>query len=273
MTTSDFDRNQLLRQALQPETGCPPLSELLDALFTGAEGPRSEELRAHAAACAACAAELALAGAFDAAPRNPAEAQEIAWVAAQLQTPEATFQAPSPVSPPAPQLARVLPMAPHAAKRAKLARQSAGTSLWSRWAAAALVIVGLGLAFEWGHRNFAPALPGRQDALSPDVVRSGEMRVDAPVGVLVLGGVADLPAFAWRPVSGAATYRVEVRDVAGDLLWQGRSTTGSLAAPPELLARLETLVTYRWNVTALDKVESAIGHSASASFRVEPPTN
>ena len=64
MTTSDFDRNQLLRQALQPEAGCPPLADLLEATFAGVEGPRAEELRAHAAACAACAGELALAGAL-----------------------------------------------------------------------------------------------------------------------------------------------------------------------------------------------------------------
>lgn len=273
MTTTDFDRDQLLRRALQPEGGCPLLAELLEAEFTGAAGPRAEELRAHAAACSACAAELALAGAFDAAARNPAEAQEIAWVAARLQAPVPIVPATSTASVPAPQLARVLPMAPHAAKRAKLARQSAGTPLWSRWAAAALVLVGLGLVFEWGHRNFAPALPGRPDALSSDVVRSGEIRLDAPVGVVEVVGIDALPPFSWRPFTGAASYRVEVRDVAGDLLWQGSSTTTTLAAPTELRAKLATLVTYRWNVTALDAAQSASGHSAVATFRVEPPTN
>lgn len=277
MTTTDFDRNQLLRQALQPEAGCPPLAELLDGLFAGAEGARAEELRTHAASCPACAAELALAGAFDAAPRNAAEEQEIAWVAAQLQPPAAiarmATQASSPVSAPAPQLARVLPMAPHAAKRAKLARQSAGTPMWSRWAAAAIVVIGLGLAFEWGHRSFAPALPDRSDALSPDVVRSGEVRLDTPVGVVEVAGIDSLPPFTWRPVAGATSYRLELRDVADDLLWQGDSTAATLVAPPELRAKLATLVTYRWNVTALDAAQSAIGHSAIASFRVEPPTN
>lgn len=263
MTTIDSDANRLLRQALAPAPGCPPLAELLDAELSADTSPRSAELRAHAAGCAACAAELALAGAFDATPRSAAEAQEIAWVVAQLQ--------PMPAAAPAPVMARVLPMAPHAAKRAKLARQSAGMSLASRWAAAALVIVGLGLVFEWGHRSFAPALPDRTDALSSDVVRSGEVRLDAPVGVVEVAGIAELPAFAWRPVAAAASYRVEVRDVAGDLIWQGTATGPTLAVPGELAAKLETLVTYRWNVTALDAAQSAIGHSAMASFRVEPP--
>ena len=265
MTTTDSDANRLLRQALAPAPGCPPLAELLDAELAADASPRAEELRAHAAGCAACAAELALAGAFDATPRSAAEAQEIAWVAAQLQ--------PLAAAAPAPAMARVLPMAPHAAKRAKLARKSAGTPLWSRWAAAALVVVGLGLVFEWGHRSFAPALPDRTGALSPDVVRSGEVRLDTPVGVVEVAGIAELPAFAWRPVAGAASYRLEVRDVADELLWQGSSTAAGLVAPPELRAKLQTLVTYRWNVTALDAAQSAIGHSAAASFRIEPPAN
>lgn len=273
MTTTDFDRDPLLREALQPASGCPPLVELLDAHFAAAASPRAEALRAHAAGCSACSAELALAGAFDAAPRSSTEAQEIAWVVAQLPSPAAAGRkAPSePAS--TPQLARVLPMAPHAAKRAKLARQSAGMSLASRWAAAALVIVGLGLAFEWGHRSFAPALPDRSDALASDVVRSGEIRLDVPVGVVEVAGIDALPPFAWRAIAGAASYRVEVRDVADELLWQGISTSTTLPPPPELRAKLATLVTYRWNVTALDAAQSAIGHSAAATFRVEPPAN
>lgn len=271
MTTIDSNANRLLREALAPAPGCPPLAELLDALLAADASPRSAELRAHAAGCAACAAELALAGAFDATPRSAAEAQEIAWVAAQLQPLAAA--APTPQPAPKPEMARVLPMAPHAAKRAKLARQMREPSLWSRWAAAALVVVGLGLVFEWGHRSFAPALPDRTDTLSPDVVRSGEVRLDAPVGVVEVAGIAELPPFAWRPVAGAASYRLEVRDVADELVWQGSSTAAELAAPPELRAKLQTLVTYRWNVTALDAAQSAIGHSAPASFRIEPPAN
>lgn len=271
MKNTDFDRNHLLRRALQPGTACPPLAELLDAHFTGAADPRAEALRLHAAECPACGGELALAGAFDATPKSPAEAEEIAWVAAQLRGPAAGSLA-AEVAPP-PQLARVLPMAPHAAKRARLARQSAGTPLWSRWAAAALLVVGLGIAFEWGHRSFAPALPDRPDVYSPDVVRSGEVRLLAPAGVLDVAGVDALPPFSWRPVAGAVSYRVELRDVADELLWQGISTGTTLAAPPELLAQLATLVTYRWNVTAFDAAQSDIGHSPAASFRVEPPAS
>ena len=279
MKTPDSDRNLLLRQALERGAGCPPLVELLEKLLPGAEGardleassPRALELRAHADTCPACAAELVLADAFDATPKSAAEEKEIAWVAAQIP-----LGAPAA---PAPQLARVLPLAPHAAKRARearAARRGEGPSLGKRWAAAALIVVGLGVAFEWAHRSLAPDLPGRSDALSPDVVRSGDLRLEAPVGILELPGVDGLPPFAWRPLAGAASYRIDVRDVAGELLWQG-TTPGTAATtlpvPQELRTKLATLVTYRWNVTALDDSERVVGHSSPASFRVEPPAN
>lgn len=284
MTASESDRNQILRQALLPGAGCPPLAELADAHFAGTATPAAEALRAHAAACSACAAELALAAAFDASPRSDAEAQEIAWVAGQVQlpispttaTPATPAPTPAPVPPAEPQMARVLPISEMRAKRLRAARQPGEMSLWNRWAAAALVVIGLGFAFEWAHRNLAPALPDRSEAAISDVVRSGEVLLESPFGIVTATtttGVEQLPPFVWRAVAGAASYRVEVRDVAGDLLWQGSSTATTLAAPPDLLAKLETLVTYRWTVTALDAAASAVAHSVPASFRLEPPAN
>lgn len=264
MTTIDFDRNRLLRQALEPGPACPPLAELLDTQFAGAQTPAAEALRAHAAGCPACAAELALAAAADAAPHSTAEAQEIAWVAQRLTTPQPASR----IEPKAP-AGRVLPMAPKIAARAKRAKASGGQgelSLWSRWAAAALVVIGLGLVFEWGHRSFAPALPGAADALRSDVVRSGEVLLDAPAGVVT----SRLTGFSWRAVDGAASYRLEVRDVAGDLLWQGNVASPRLAAPAELETKLESFVTYRWSVVALDVAGSPVAQSAIVSFRLEP---
>ena len=173
-------------------------------------------------------------------------------------------------------MARVLPISEMRAKRLRAARQPGEMSLWNRWAAAALVVIGLGFAFEWAHRNLAPALPDRSEAAISDVVRSGEVLLESPFGVVAATtttGVEQLPPFVWRAFAGAASFRVEVRDVAGDLLWQGSSTATTLAAPPDLLAKLETLVTYRWTVTALDAAAGAVAHSVPASFRLEPPAN
>jgi hypothetical protein len=265
MTTPESDRPAALREALAPGPGCPPLAELLDSHFGGAVGPRAEELRAHAAGCAACSAELTLAGAFDATPANAAEAQEIAWVAARIRQPAAMGESA------APPLARVLPMAPHAAKRArqaKSARRGAEMSLWNRWAAAALVVVGLGVAFEWAHRTIGagPATSSGVASLDSDVVRGGTILLESPAG----RQTRPVSEFAWRAVPGATSYRIEIRDGAGEAVWQGAAPTSRLATPPQLAALLETYVTYSWAVTALDGTENAVGHSPAVTFAIEP---
>lgn len=264
MTTIDFDRNRLLREALQPGPDCPPLAELLDTMFAGATTSGAAALRAHAAACPACAAELELAGIFDAKPRNAAEELEIAWIAEQVKLPgslRGRADAGRTES-----LARVLPMAPMVAARAKRARAGRELSLPSRWAAAALIVIGLGLTFEWGHRNFAPAIPDAGEALRSDVVRSGEVLLDAPVGL----GTAQPSEFSWRAVPGAVSYRVEVRDVAGELLWLATTETPRVTPPGELASKLESFVTYHWSVTALDVAGNPVAQSSPAAFRFEP---
>ena len=86
-----------------------------------------------------------------------------------------------------------------------------------------------------GTSQSRPGAAGRaSEAAISDVVRSGEVLLDSPFGVVATTGVEQLPPFVWRAVAGAASYRVEVRDVAGDLLWQGSSTATTLAAPPDL---------------------------------------
>lgn len=264
MKAIEFDRNGPLREALASGSGCPPLAQLVEAALAGGTTPEAAALLAHAAQCAACGAELALVRAFDSTPRNAAEAEEIAWVARQATTALPTGQVADGqmAARTSPQMGRVLTM-----DRAR-ARRPKETPLWHRWAAAALIVVGLGFMFEWAHRTIGGA-PGLPDAPASDVVRSGEVLLEAPVGVL---GTA--PAeFSWRAVAGAASYRVELRDVAGDLVWQGSSSTTRLAIPADPAAQLQTLVTYRWNVTAFDTAASALAHSAPASFRIEPPAN
>lgn len=269
MNASEFDRNRLLRNALQPEAGCPSLAELAEAVLASATTPEAEALRAHSVRCSACLAELELAEAFDAAPRDASEAEEIARIAEQLNDLKGAPAAPK-LPAAAPQMARVLPMAALRSSREQRSRRPAETPLWSRWAAAALVVIGLGFAFEWAHRSLSPALPNAPDS---DVVRSGEVLLDSPIGKLPHPRTETPPVFSWRAIVGATTYRVEVRDVAGDLVWQGVSSTTTLSASPELVERLQSFVTYRWNVTALDAADSVVAHSAPASFLVEPPAN
>ncbi|MEO7974101.1 MAG: hypothetical protein ABIU84_11000, partial [Thermoanaerobaculia bacterium] len=157
------------------------------------------------------------------------------------------------------------------ARKAKSARGAGEMSLWNRWAAAALIVVGLGVAFEWAHRTIgsSPQLPGGPNIVDSDVVRGGALLLESPVG----RQTQSVKAFTWRALAGATSYRVEVRDVAGELVWQGLAATSRLETPSELAAQLQTYVSYSWSVTAFDAAQSAVGHSQSARFAVEPAPN
>ena len=73
--------------------------------------------------------------------------------------------------------------------------------------------------------------------------------------------------FRWRAVAGAASYRVELRDVAGDLVASAESRAPRLALEGELARRLESRVTYSWTVTARDAAGIEVARSAAAVFR------
>ncbi|MEO8274952.1 MAG: hypothetical protein ABI639_01960 [Thermoanaerobaculia bacterium] len=267
MNTTDFDRDRSLRAALQPDADCPQLPALVEAALSGWTSADSPALREHATGCAACAAELDLLAAFDGTARNSTEGTDIAWVAGRIRigaVPGSTSAAETP------SLAKVLPIS---AGRAKRAKTHGEMPLSRRWAAAALVVLGLGVAFEWAHRNFGvvpPSLPGTSSSLDPTVVRGGEIVLESPQGEIA---AETLREFAWRGVPGAASYRLEIRDVAGEILWQGSETANRLRVSPELAAKLATYVTYRWNVTALDVAGSALAHSATGTFALDPSSN
>lgn len=266
MNTPNSGRDALLLEALEPTAACPPLAELIEAGFSEFAGSRGEEIRSHAESCSRCSAELALAGAFDATPRNAAEAVEIAQVVAGLENPVRVAEAARPP------LARVLPMAPHRERRARQVASSTGGALWQKWAAAALVVIGLGLLFEWGHQSFGPSLPGRDGTIDADVVRSGELRILAPAGILEIAGAAALPEFAWQPLAGVRSYRVELVDVGGEVLWMGESAEPRLVPSEKLRSAIETFVTYRLRITPLDGAKRPLAAAASSSFRIEPPS-
>lgn len=259
------DERELLRAALERPAGCPPLERLIDAAF--ADHPTAEQraLLAHAtgdigaadtasrAACPACSAELELARAFDGAARNEGEASEISWIDGHVDV-AAGRKAASGAAP----MARVLPMR-RPAKRSSTAGPSPA---WTRYAAAALVLVGLGVAVRWNATPRPPALP---DGPLSDVVRGGEITLDSPVGELP----AEPSQFAWRPVAGATSYRLEVRDVAGDLLFSGESREPAFGAPADLGALLESRVAYSWLVIARDAAGAELARSSPAIFRFE----
>jgi len=249
------DEREKLRGALEPGPGCPPLAGLLDAAAAASPTPEERALLAHAAACPACGAELELAGAFTAPARSAEEAADIEWVESRID-PVATRAgrtgAPATASEP-PQLARVLPMR-------RKERSPSAQPAWTKFAAAALLLVGIAVTLRWSVPSRPPALP---DVPATDVVRGGALALESPVGEMA----AAPGRFDWQSIPGAANYTIEIRDVAGDLVGSAESSESGLEIAPDLAARLESRVSYSWSVVARDSAGTEIARSAPAIFR------
>jgi len=242
------DERGKLGEALAPGPDCPPLARLIDAAFAASPTPEERALLAHAAGCAACAAELELAGAFTEPARSAAEAAEIDWVASRIDV--AAGRKDESAAPP---LARVLPMR-------RKERKTSAQPAWTKFAAAALLLVGIAVTLRWSVPSGPPSLP---DVPATDVVRGGALALESPVGEL-----AAAPArFDWQSVASATSYTVEIRDVAGDLVASADTVESALEIAPELAARLESRVSYSWSVRARDAAGAEIARSAPAIFR------
>jgi hypothetical protein len=243
--------SDLWKDALGRGAGCPPIERLVDAAF--AEEPTAEEraLLAHASGCAACAAELELAGAFTGAARSAGEAEEIAWIESRVDVAKALPERGSKGAE-SPSLARVLPM------RRKESKPQAPAA-WTRWAAAALILVGIGVTLRYSGPARPPALP---DGPATDLVRGGQLFLEGPVGELAVR-----PArFDWQSVPGAVSYVLEVRDVAGDLVERAETGASALETAGPFASRLESHVSYSWIVVARDAAGLEIARSSPAIF-------
>jgi hypothetical protein len=231
-----------LDRALRGPGAHPPLERL--AAAAGGELPAAETaaIEAHAAVCAACAAELDLARSFSG---EPAEDADVRWVVERLRSDAAR--------PAAPALADVLPMR----RRPSPARFRAGT-----WAAAASVVLAAGLGIFALRDSRPPVLPERQ---AGDPVRGGEIVWTSPLGV-----VAEAPRrFSWEPVAGAAGYRIEILDVLGAAVATGEVREARWAPTEAQRAALESYVAYRVRLSALDAAGAELAGSV-AELRVEP---
>lgn len=148
-----------------------------------------------------------------------------------------------------------------------------GSSEWLRLAlAVGLSLAVLAIAWPWlgpadSISGTAPSLP---DAPTEDVRRSGVIQ-----GLDPFGPIAGVPGhFAWRPVTSAVHYRLQVYDVAGKTLWQSDSDAAEMDLPTELAGKLLPLAAYYWQVEALDEAGTIVAASDSVRFRIlEPETD
>ena len=186
---------------------------------------------AHVDHCARCQAERALALEFELSVPGADEA-DVQAVAAELRR-------------------RIA-----ATRTTAMSRPSRSLSPWLQLAAG--VVFAAGLAYMVWDRE--PTI-GKTDS---DVYRSNTVSVVGPVGDL-----AKPPArFEWTLVSGAARYRIDVREVDSTPVWSATTADVSVAAPPAVLQILVPGKALVWDITALDANGAVVAHSAEQRFRI-----
>jgi hypothetical protein len=130
-----------------------------------------------------------------------------------------------------------------------------------RWAAAALIVLGLGVAFQAVRQALPPEITGPIDG---DVVRGGELATIAPVGE-----VAAVPGeLAFESGAGAARYRVELLDVAGETFWSAEVAASPARLDDAARALLRPRATYAWRVVALAADGAELARTAPVEFSV-----
>ena len=232
---------ELLARALERTAVCPPLERLAAAALGDLDPAAAALVAEHARGCPACAAELALARGFEA---EPAPSAEIDGVVDRLRGGQPATGA------------RVVEFRPRSAPRPAASRSY-------RWAAAAMLVLGLGLAWQATRSSLPPDLVGPGGS---GVVRGGEIEPLSPIGETA-GAPAEI---VWTAVPGAARYRVELLDVAGDRLGGGETSATTFALSAELRARLLPRARYGWRVVALAADGSETARSETVEFEVRP---
>lgn len=126
-------------------------------------------------------------------------------------------------------------------------------------ALAALLVAALGIAWALSLSE-APELPSE---VPSGVVRSLRVEPLFPAGAL-----ATVPrTLAWKPTPGADAYRVEIRRIGYDLVWQAKAEDTVAALPETVRAHLDAGVEFTWQVEALIDGR-AVARSEIMRFRI-----
>jgi hypothetical protein len=236
---------EVLKTALAPGPSCLSMEQLgryADGALGGAEKAAAAD---HVSGCLNCQAELALLQAVTSTGVRREEAGLVRDGVALLEqrAPEIFGAAPSPAEAPS-------------------RRRWLGLGMPSLAAAAALVAVLVaGGLFLRGPR--APELPR-------DVTTGGEITRSLAVSVIgPIGDQQDTPArLQWRPVQGAARYRVRLMEVDRHEIWSASTSETEAELPPAVLPAIAPGRTLIWEVTAFGASGTMIAQSGPQTFRL-----
>lgn len=266
-------------------TGPHPTAERLHratvAERSGSWTPADEEVFAHAASCAACSAELAHLEAFDRPEPLAAGAIEDAWLRFRDRRQE---PAAAPPSLPAAATAATSTSATTATIVPFPSRSFPAPTVrpWRRagWAAAAMLVLGLGFGFFLGTSTVQVAAPVPNatgpvpPALPPagaaeptlDGTRGGPLPVVVAAELAPTGPLDRVPTEIRFANPGHEPKRVLLFATDPPYQWQSPETTAErVEIPAEERAKLKAGVDYFWSV--LD----AEGESAAQTFRLREP--
>lgn len=211
----------------------------LEALAAYRERPEAHPgIRAHLAGCPACDAEYALLDRFERAEVDPAEAADVDFIAGRLH-----------------------PVRSQAAAVGFWTKWFPSRSPMLAWGAALILLVAVGI--EWNRQR----VPGISPESAPGVMRAGERVEWLPGQVLSLAAVPG--EMRWQPVAGAASYRVVIAEVDGEVVWESEtaSTDVSLANARSLFLPHKALVV---KVAARRPDGQSGAWSPEIRIRVEP---
>lgn len=230
---------KMWHEAASATKDCLPL-EVLERMTENASADPGAA--AHLSDCPHCQTELAMLKNFEQSTPSADEGAAVAWIAAQLQRNQSA------------------PVAQQQIARVPFWRTMFRVPYLAGAAALVAVLV-LGISVYNGNIGG----PGKiNSGIGSGNFRSGAIHLVSPVS-----DINQAPQeFRWDAVSGASSYSIELKDVAGITLASAKSTQNVLPVTPEMRANMSSGKPLKWKVTALDAAGKEIANSSLEQFKI-----
>jgi hypothetical protein len=231
---------KMWQEAAAETKECLPL-EVLERMM--ANPSADAKAAVHLAGCAHCQTELAMLKSFEQSTPSASEGAAVAWIAAQLERQQ------------------IAPVTQQKIARVPFWRTMFRVPYLAGAAALAAVLI-LGVSL-YNRDSDGPS------KINPGI-GSGNFRTGAIHLLSPVGNLTQRPEeFRWEPISGANSYTIELRDIAGVVLASAKSNQNVLSATPAMKAHMSSGKPLQWKVTALDASGNEIANSSGGDFKIK----